>query len=63
MVKVTKCRFVAPQEECYQDGCALIKYGPCFATPLHLNDSYFDTLQFLFKKKYLSQVFSVFALL
>ena len=63
VVKVSKCRFLTPQEECYQDECvSLIKYGPCFATPLHfINDSYFDTLQFLFQKN-TSFKFSAFLL-
>lgn len=40
MVKVIKYRFVAPGEGFYQDGCvSLIKYGPCFTRPLHLNDT------------------------
>ena len=51
MVKVIKFRFVAPGEGFYQDGCvSLIKYGTCFTRPLHLNDTYFDTLQFFFSK-------------
>ena len=46
-VKVIKYRFVAPGEGCYQDGCvSLIKYGPCFTRPSHLNDTYFDTFRF-----------------
>jgi len=61
-VKVIKYRFVAPGEGCYQDGCAsLIKYGPCFTRPSHLNDTYFDTLQFF--KKIPHSSFQVFFLL
>lgn len=51
IVKVIKYRFVAPGKGFYQDGCvSLIKYGPCFTRLLHLNDTYFDTLQFFFSK-------------
>ena len=63
IVKVIKYRFVAPGEGFYQDGCvSLIKYGPCFTRLLHLNDTYFDTLQCFFQK-YLIQVFKFLSLL
>ena len=58
VIKVMKYRFAAPGEGCYQDGCvSLIKYGPCFTRPSHLNDTYFHTLPFFFFKIYLIQVF------